>query len=90
MLVYRTSGEAYELAEDILRELTNITGLRSRGVIARPGLYVLRRTNMPAVLVEMGFISNPNDAELMVYSPNLFALGIYRGVLDYYGMRSRA
>jgi N-acetylmuramoyl-L-alanine amidase len=42
---------------------------------------------MPAILVEMGFISNENDAELMVYSPNLFALGIYRGVLDYYGLR---
>ncbi len=87
VLVYRTSGEANELAEDILTELTNITGLRSRGVIARPGLYVLRRTAMPAVLVEMGFISNPRDAELMVYSPNLFALGIYRGVLDYYDLR---
>ena len=87
VLVYRTAGEANELAEDILRELVNTTGLRNRGVIARPGLYVLRRTNMPAVLVEMGFITNPGDAELMVYSPNLFALGIYRGVLDYYGLR---
>ena len=86
-LVYRLSGVAFELGEDILRELNNLTGLRNRGVIARPGLYVLRRTNMPAVLVEMGFISNENDAELMVYSPNLFALGIYRGVLDYYGLR---
>lgn len=86
VLVYRTSGPAYELAEDILSEMTNLTGLRSRGVIARPGLYVLRRTNMPAVLVEMGFITNPYDAELMVYSPNLFALGIYRGVLDYYNL----
>ena len=87
VLVYRTAGRAYRLAEDVLRELTNITGLRNRGVIARPGLYVLRRTNMPAILVEMGFISNENDVELMVYSPNLFALGIYRGVLDYYGLR---
>jgi len=87
VLVYRTVGAANELAEDILRELVNTTGLRNRGVIARPGLYVLRRTNMPAVLVEMGFITNPEDAELMVYSPNLFALGIYRGVLDYYGLR---
>ena len=40
---------------------------------------------MPAVVVEMGFITNPTDAELMANSPNLFALGIYRGVLRYYG-----
>ena len=87
VLVYRTAGAAFSLAEDVLRELVNITGLRNRGVIARPGLYVLRRTNMPAILVEMGFITNEYDAELMVYSPNIFALGIYRGVLDYYGLR---
>lgn len=86
VLVYRDSGVAYELAGDILREMTRITGLRSRGVIERPGLYVLRRTNMPAVLVEMGFITNTYEAELMAYSPNLFALGIYRGILDYYGL----
>ena len=86
-LIYsRRSEVAYGLAEDILRELTDVTGLRNRGVIERPGLYVLRRTNMPAVLVEMGFISNPRDAELMANSPNLFALGIYRGILDYYGL----
>lgn len=85
-LIYSTENEvAYGLAEDILTELTQVTGLRNRGVIERPGLYVLRRTRMPAVLVEMGFITNPEEAELMANSPDLFALGIYRGVIDYYG-----
>lgn len=88
-LIYSyTSDVAYGLAEDILEELTLITGLRNRGVIERPGLYVLRRTNMPAVLVEMGFISNSYDAYLMAYSPELFAQGIYRGILKYYGFSS--
>lgn len=86
-LIYsRSSDVALGLAEDILEELNLVTGLRNRGVIERPGLYVLRRTNMPAVLVEMGFITNPTDAELMAYSPDLFARGIYRGILKYYGM----
>ncbi len=84
-LIYsRNSEVSYELAEDILEEMTLVTGVRNRGIIERPGLYVLRRTNMPAVLVEMGFITNPGDAELMVNSPDLFALGIYRGIVDYY------
>ena len=76
------------LTEEIIRTraIALITGLRSRGVIERPGLYVLRRTAMPATVVEMGFITNPTDAELMANSPNLFALGIYRGVLRYYGL----
>jgi N-acetylmuramoyl-L-alanine amidase len=85
-LIYSTSSPvAYGLAEDILTNLTEITGLRNRGIVERPGLYVLRRTAMPAVLVEMGFISNPEEAELMANSPNLFALGIYRGIVEYYG-----
>ena len=87
-LIYSVSStEAYNLAEDIITNLTEVTGLRNRGIIERPGLYVLRRTAMPAVLVELGFITNPEDAELMVNSPNLFALGIYRGILEYYGLR---
>ncbi len=81
----RASTEAYELATDIVNQLSLVTGLRNRGVIERPGLYVLKRTAMPAVLVEMGFITNEYDAELMQYSPGLFANGIYRGVLLYYG-----
>lgn len=84
-LIYsRNSAVSPELAEDILEELNLVTGLRNRGVIERPGLYVLRRTNMPAVLVEMGFITNSYDAELMAYSPYLFAEGIYRGIVKYY------
>ena len=86
-LIYsRENSVAFGLATDILEELTLTTGLRSRGVIERPGLYVLRRTQMPAVLVEMGFISNPEEAELMANSPGLFARGIYRGILKYYGL----
>ncbi len=81
-----SSAVANELAEDILEELTLTTGLRNRGIVYRPGLYVLKETKMPAVLVEMGFLSNPYDAELLSESPYLFATGIYRGILDYYGL----
>ena len=77
---------ANELAEDILEQLTLTTGLRNRGIVYRPGLYVLKETEMPAVLVEMGFITNSYDAELLAYSPYLFATGIYRGILQYYGL----
>ncbi len=77
---------AVNLGTDILEELTLTTGLRNRGIVYRPGLYVLKETTMPAVLVEMGFISNPYDAELLAYSPYLFSTGIYRGILKYYGL----
>ena len=83
-LVYSTNSAAYPLAEDILRNLAIQTGLRNRGIFVRPGLYVLRKSTMPAVLVEMGFISNASDARLMAERPDLFARGIYDGLLAYY------
>ena len=81
--VYARGTRAFGFAEDILTNLTDITGLRDRGVQARPGLYVLRRTQMPATLVELGFITNPRDAALMRDEPGLFAEGIYRGIKEY-------
>lgn len=85
-LVYSSPSVASELGEDILVWLNRLTGLRNRGIVNRPGLYVLRKTQMPAVLVEMGFISNPQDAALMNNSPELFAEGIYNGILQYTGL----
>ena len=76
-------SRAFELGEDILDWLNQTTGLRNRGMAVRTNLYVLRKTNMPAVLVELGFITNPSDASLMNNNPELFAEGIYRGIVEY-------
>jgi len=84
--VFRIGSEAYTLAENILTQLRYATGLPTRGVFVRPGLYVLRKTAMPATLVELGFITNPGDAELMAYSPQLFAAGVTNGILAFLGM----
>ena len=85
-LVYSSPSIASALGEDILIWLNRTTGLRNRGIVERPGLYVLRKTKMPAVLVEMGFISNTGDALIMNGSPELFAEGIYKGILQYTGL----
>ncbi|MBE6563420.1 MAG: N-acetylmuramoyl-L-alanine amidase [Ruminococcaceae bacterium] len=84
--VYSLGGRAETLAENILEGLNLTTGLQTRGVFARPSLYVLRRTRMPATLIELGFITNPSDAALMANSPSLFAEGVANGVLAYFGM----
>lgn len=82
--VYAIPSSAYNLSEDILEQLSLITGLTNRGTFARPTLYVLRKTAMPAVLTEIGYITNPNDAALMNNNPDIFARGIYNGILQYY------
>ena len=80
---YSSPSAAFSLGEDILYWLNRTTGLRNRGMKVRTGLYVLRRTAMPAVLVELGFITNAGDAALMSSRPDLFAQGIYEGILEY-------
>ncbi|MFA5561246.1 MAG: N-acetylmuramoyl-L-alanine amidase [Eubacteriales bacterium] len=85
-IVYRTNSRAHDVAVVLLRNLNRTTGLRNRGVLARPSLYVLARTAMPAVLLELGFITNPHDAALMSQSPELFVSGLYDGLAEYYGV----
>ena len=63
VLVYDRSGIKYEMAENILGALGEV-GFREIGVKERPGLVVLRRTKMPALLVEAGFLNTDSDNEL--------------------------
>ncbi len=81
--VYSVNSPAYGLAESILTALNESTGLPTRGVFTRPSLYVLRKTNMPAVLVELGFITNPYDSALLTTQPELFSRGLYDGIIAY-------
>lgn len=81
--VYSLDTSAEELSNDIVENLSEATGLRDRGVFARPSLYVLRKTAMPATLIELGYITNPQDAALMNENPDLFARGIYNGILEF-------
>lgn len=59
-LIYSDGGEKERLANNIQEQLVNL-GFRDLGVVERPNLVVLKRTNMPAVLIETGFINNEAD-----------------------------
>ena len=83
---FSRSSPAFALGEDILAALSEATGLKNRGMQVRSGLYVLRKTRMPSILLELGFITNPRDAALMSEEPELFADGIYRGILNYFDL----
>ncbi len=82
-LVFSSPSRAASLGADIAQGVSSSTGERNRGVKVRSGLYVLRKTSMPAVLVELGFISNPREAALMRDRPELYARGVYDGILEY-------
>lgn len=80
-LVYDDSGIKAEMARNINENLEEL-GWINRGVIERPNLVVLKRTKMPALLVEAGFIDNPNDNEKFDEQFNEIAEAIADGILD--------
>lgn len=79
-LVYERSGIKGEMAENINRELAE-AGFKNLGVKERPGLVVLRRTKMPAVLVEAGFINNGEDNRVFDENFEEVAQAIADGIL---------
>ncbi len=83
--VYQTFTQAYWLAQHILIGLVEQAGTRDNGVRVNPSLFVLRRTTMTAVLVELAYLTNPSDAEKLANDPQGFARGIYYGILRYFG-----
>ena len=86
-LVYDLSGIKLEMAENINDQLESI-GFVNLGVKERPGLVVLRRTKMPAVLVEVGFINSDTDNQLFDDNFDDIALAIAEGILETLGQSS--
>ncbi len=79
-LVYDKYGAAARMAENINQQLVNV-GYVNQGVNERKNLAVLRRTNMPAVLVEAGFINTDRDNMLFDSRFNETAQAIADGIL---------
>ncbi|MCI9355402.1 MAG: N-acetylmuramoyl-L-alanine amidase [Firmicutes bacterium] len=87
--IYNKSGnKTMKLAEDIQKELIAITKRKDRGIKKSSDLYVLRYTNMIAVLVECGFLTNLEEATLL-RSENYrkkCAEAICKGICKYYNV----
>lgn len=81
VLVYDKSGEKYQMAENIADQLES-TGFVNLGVKERPNLVVLKRTKMPAVLVEAGFMNSDTDNRLFDQNFEDIAQAIADGILD--------
>lgn len=80
-LVYSDSGAAGMLAHNIQWQLTAV-GFIDLGVVERPGIYILRYTRIPAVLVEAGFIDNEEDNRFFDQNFNEIAQAIADGIID--------
>lgn len=80
-LVYDLSGVKYEMAKNINQQLETV-GFVNLGVHARPNLIVLRRTQMPAVLVEVGFINSDIDNQIFDANFDAIAQAIADGIIE--------
>ncbi len=82
--VYRLGGVAEALAQSIVASVVRQLGSKDNGV-RQANFAVLRRTDMPATLLELGYLTNPTEA-LNLNSPawqRAVAKAIYDGIYNY-------
>lgn len=83
VLYYSTSTAGKTLASNILSEMTKAAGTIDRGLRDGTNMAVIRKTNMPAVIVECGCLTN--SEELSNLMDDLFleklAFGITEGIV---------
>lgn len=84
--IQTTGGKAEQLAASIQKSLVKATGWPDGGVKVQ-NLHMTRETKMPAVLTELGFVSNPYE-EQQINLPvvqSVLAAAIAEGILSYFG-----
>ena len=83
-LIFNPGGVKQEMAENINDELEEL-GSRNIDVSIRPDLAVLRRTRMPALLVEAGFIDSDKDNAIFSNQLQQVAQAIADGIEETIG-----
>lgn len=83
-LVYDRYGRAYEMAVNINEQL-NAIGMNNLGINERKNLVVLRRTSIPAVLLEIGYVNTDTDNIFFDQRFDDIANAIAQGILETIG-----
>ena len=79
--------ESYAASEALLPAMAEATGARAMGIYQRDTYSGLNWSEVPSILVEMGFMSNPEEDKLLNdpdYQQKLVA-GMVQGVAEYMG-----
>ena len=84
-LHYPGSEEGIRLASKVQRRVIERSKATNRGIKPREDLFVLKGTNMPSILFEIGFITNNQEEQKLhnkAYQKQIIE-GIYEGVQKY-------
>lgn len=88
-LVYQENQVVNDIADAVNQKLSQV-GFRNLGIKERPGLVVLRRTQMPAVLIEAGFLNTDADNALFDQKFEEIADAIAQGIEEGIGAAGQA
>ena len=83
--IFQYGTQSNWLAQHVMDGIVQTVGTRNNGIRENQTFYVLRRTNMPSILVELGYLTNASDAQKLRDNQYGFAYGIYLGILGYFG-----
>ena len=85
MSMNATIASSLQLGGSVLGSLQNITSLHQKRV-EQAGFAVLKSPDVPSILVETGFISNPRDAQRLVTARHQQAVadGLFEGLKRYF------
>lgn len=88
---HRDSVEGKALAEAIQQEITDRLQNTTRQAMPIDNVYVVRSLAIPSIVVEVGFLSNPEEAALLSESQyqNQMAYATFMGILAYYGSENQ-
>lgn len=84
-MTFFPSGKSNLLAQEVQTQIIRQTKSTDKGIAAAT-FYVLRNTSMPSILIEMGFVTNNQEAALLksdAYRDKI-AIGIYDGIVHYF------
>jgi len=83
----QNNNESEELAKSIQEELnSSIQKENKREALKITGKYIIEHVEIPITIIECGFLSNTEEAELLQQDEyqNKLAWGIYNGIMDYF------